>query len=167
MSSRLIGTVARGLCAPSVQPGTDLVDLVAHTVLAAAAQEGIILHSSDLVGVSGTMVARAQNNLVTVDQLAEEVREKFGEDATLGLLWPTFSTSYMAAVLRGIARGCKKLVLQLAYPLDESGRAVIGLESLFEMGVDPYEDTLSEEGYLSLFGEENGGSGSGREYMDY
>ena len=78
MSSRLIGTVARGLCAPSVQPGTDLVDLVAHTVLAAAAQEGIILHSSDLVGVSGTMVARAQNNLVTVDQLAEEVREKFG-----------------------------------------------------------------------------------------
>lgn len=167
MSSRLIGTVARGLCAPSVQPGTDLVDLVAHTVLAAAAQEGIILHSSDLVGVSGTMVARAQNNLVTVDQLAEEVREKFGEDATLGLLWPTFSTSYMAAVLRGIARGCKKLVLQLAYPLDESGRAVISLESLFEMGVDPYEDTLSEEGYLSLFGEENGGSGSGREYMDY
>ena len=167
MSSRLIGTVARGLCAPSVRPGSNLVELVANTVLAAAAQEGVILHSSDLVGVSGTMVARAQNNLVTVDQLAQEIREKFGEDATLGLLWPTFSTSYMAAVLRGIARGCKKLVLQLAYPLDETGRSVISLESLFEMGVDPYEDTLSEEGYLSLFGEESGGSGFGGEYMEY
>ena len=167
-SNRLIGTVARGLCAPTVFPGDDLVEITTRTVLDAAAHEGIILHRSDLIGVEGSMLARAQGNFVTVDALAAEVQEKFGEIATLGLLWPTFSTSYISAVLRGLARGCKKLVLQLAYPLDETGRAVINLETLFDMGVDPYEDTLSEASYLSLFGGENGmAQGCGGEYMDF
>ena len=168
MSSKLIGTVARGLCAPAFQPGDDLADIVARTVLAAASQEGIILHSSDTIGVAAPMVARSLKNYVTVDQLAALVREKYGENATLGVLWPTYSTSTFAALLKGLARGARKLVLQLAYPSDESGRRVMSLDALYDAGVDPFEDTLSEESYLSLFSEaEEQSINFGTEYMDF
>ena len=119
MSSKFIGTVARGLCAPTFQPGDDLADIVTRTVLAAASQEGIILRSTDIIGVAAPMVARSLQNYVTVDQLAALIREKYGENATLGVLWPTYSTSTFAALLKGLARGTRKLVLQLASELDK------------------------------------------------
>ena len=149
--TRMVGTVSRGVRAPIIRAGDDLVSIVSDSVLAAAQSEGFELRDRDVVAMTEAIVARAQGNYVTVDDIAEDVRNKLGGE-TVGVMFPILSRNRFAICLRGIAKGAKKIVLMLSYPSDEVGNHLIDLDLLDEKGVDPYKDVLSLEQYRELFG---------------
>ena len=149
--SRMVGTVSRGVRAPIIREGDDLKQIVTASVLAAAEQEGFAFHDRDIVAMTEAIVARAQGNYATVDDIAADVREKLG-GGTVGVIFPILSRNRFAICLRGIAKGAKKVVLMLSYPSDEVGNHLVDWDSLDEKGVDPYRDLLTLERYRELFG---------------
>lgn len=148
---RRIGTVSRGIRAPIIRKGDDIVSIVADSVLAAAESEGFRLNDKDVISVTEAVVARAQGNYATVDQIACDIRSKFDGNA-VGVIFPILSRNRFAICLKGIARGAKKIVLMLSYPSDEVGNHLVELELLDEKGVNPWTDVLSEERFRALFG---------------
>ena len=148
---RLIGTVARGIRAPIIREGDDLSSIVVDSVLSALRSENIEVRDRDVIAVTEAVVARAQGNYATVDQVAADVRAKFG-GGTLGVLFPILSRNRFSILLRGIARGADKIVLVLSYPSDEVGNHLVDLDLLDEKGVDPYRDVLSEADFREKFG---------------
>ena len=151
--SRMIGTVSRGVRAPIIRAGDDLAKIVTDCVLDASAEDGFAIRDRDVVAITESIVARVQGNYVSVDNIADDVRAKFGGE-TVGVIFPILSRNRFAICLRGIAKGCKKVVLMLSYPSDEVGNHLISLDAMDEAGVDPYKDVLSLEKYRSLFGYE-------------
>ena len=151
MEERRIGTVARGVRAPIIRQGDDIAGIVVNSVLEAAASEGLALRDKDVVAVTEAVVARAQGNYATVDQIASDIRAKF-PGGEFGVIFPILSRNRFAICLRGIARGAKKIVLMLSYPSDEVGNPLIDQDSVDAAGVDPYADVLTEEKYRALFG---------------
>lgn len=151
--SRMVGTVSRGLRAPIIRSGDDLVKIVTETVLAAAKDEeyGFKVHDRDIVAMTEAIVARAQGNYASVDDIAADVKAKLGGE-TVGVIFPILSRNRFAICLRGIAKGAKKIVLMLSYPSDEVGNHLIDVDLMDEKGVDPYRDVLSLEKYRELFG---------------
>ena len=150
--SRMIGTVSRGVRAPIIRRGDDIVEIVCESVLEAAVDGGYELRDKDVVAMTEAIVARAQGNYATVDDIACDVSAKFGADATIGVIFPILSRNRFAICLRGIAKGAGKVVLMLSYPSDEVGNHLVSLDALDEKGVDPYRDVLSLEKYRELFG---------------
>ena len=163
--SRMIGTVSRGVRAPIIRNGDDIVEIVADSVLKASEDAGFAFHDRDIVAMTEAIVARAQGNYATVDDIAEDVRAKFG-GGTVGVIFPILSRNRFAICLRGIAKGVKKIVLMLSYPSDEVGNHLISLDALDEKGVDPYRDVLSLEQYRALFGYEKH-TFTGVDYVEY
>ena len=148
---RLIGTVSRGVRAPIIRAGDDIAEIVVNSVLAAAESESVSLRDRDVVAVTEAVVARAQGNYATVDQIASDVRAKF-PGGEFGLILPILSRNRFAICLKGIARGAKKITLMLSYPSDEVGNHLIDLDSLDDAGIDPMKDVLTEERFRELFG---------------
>ena len=165
--SRMVGTVSRGLRAPIIRANDDLVQIVSDCVLEAARQEvdGFEVRNRDIVAMTEAIVARAQGNYVSVDDIAADVREKLGGE-TIGVIFPILSRNRFAICLRGIAAGAKKVVLMLSYPSDEVGNHLIDVDMMDEKGVDPYRDVLSLERYRELFGE-NKHTFTGIDYVAY
>ena len=126
---RLIGTVSRGVRAPIIRQGDDLVQIVADSVLKAAESEGFELRDKDVVAVTEAVVARAQGNYATIEQIAKDVHDRVGDD-TVGIIFPILSRNRFSICLKGIAMGCKKVVLMLSYPSDEVGNHLIPRNSL-------------------------------------
>ncbi len=151
--SRMIGTVSRGVRAPIIRAGDDLAKIVTDCVLEASADDGFAIRDRDVVAITESIVARVQGNYVSVDDIASDVRAKFG-GGTVGVIFPILSRNRFAICLRGIAKGCKKVVLMLSYPSDEVGNHLISLDAMDAAGVDPYKDVLSLERYRALFGYE-------------
>ena len=149
---RKVGTVSRGVRAPIIREGDDLAQIVVDSVLAAAESEGYSLRNRDVVAVTESVVARAQGNYASVDAVAADVRAKLGGE-TVGVIFPILSRNRFAICLRGIARGCKKIVLMLSYPSDEVGNELVSLDKLDAAGINPYSDVLTLEKYRELFGE--------------
>ena len=149
--SRVFGTVSMGLRAPIIRQGDDLVDVVVGSVMAAMDEEGLVPRDRDVVCMTEAIVARAQGNYVTVENIAADVKNKFGGE-TVGVIFPILSRNRFAICLRGIAMGCKKVVLMLNYPSDEVGNHLIDMDMLDEKGINPYSDILSEKEWRSLFG---------------
>ena len=149
--SRMLGTVSMGVRAPIIRQGDDLVEIVTGSILEAMKEDGLTPRDRDIVAMTEAIVARAQGNYVTVDNIAEDVRSKLG-GGTVGVIFPILSRNRFAICLRGIAKGCKKVVLMLSYPSDEVGNHLVDLDMLDEKGVDPYRDVLSEDRYRELFG---------------
>ncbi len=149
--SRTIGTVSMGLRAPIIRQGDDLAQIVIDTVDQAITQDGLIPRDRDVVAMTEAIVARAQGNYATVEQIAEDVRVKLGGE-TVGVIFPILSRNRFAICLRGIAMGCKKVVLMLSYPADEVGNHLIDWDMLDAHGIDPYRDVLTEAKYRELFG---------------
>ena len=163
--SRMVGTVSRGVRAPIIREGDDLKTIVTDSVLEAARQEGFALRDRDVVAMTEAIVARAQGNYATVDDIAADVREKLGGE-TVGVIFPILSRNRFAICLRGIAKGAKKIILMLSYPSDEVGNHLIDWDALDSKGVDPYRDVLSLEKYRELFGY-NKHRFTGVDYVDY
>ncbi len=162
---RYIGTVSRGVRAPIIRQGDDLVEIVADSVLKAAESEGFSLRDRDVVAVTEAVVARAQGNYASVDQIAKDVKAKLG-GGTIGVIFPILSRNRFAICLKGIAMGCKKMILMLSYPSDEVGNHLISEDALDESGVNPWSDVLTEERYRQLFGYEKHPF-TGVDYVDY
>jgi len=148
---RTVGTVVRGVRAPIIRQGDDLVKIVTDSVLGCAKAENITFHDKDVIAVTEAVVARAQGNYASVEQISADVRAKF-PGGTVGVLFPILSRNRFAICLKGIAGGAKKIVLQLRYPADEVGNHLVALDLLDEKGVDPWTDVLDEKRYRELFG---------------
>ena len=163
--SRMIGTVSRGVRAPIIKSGDDIVEIVTSSVLEASEDAGFKFNDKDIVAMTEAIVARAQGNYATVDDIASDVKAKFGGE-TVGVIFPILSRNRFAICLRGIAKGAKKVVLMLSYPSDEVGNHLVSLDLLDEKGVDPYKDVLSLEKYRELFGYEKHRF-TGVDYVEY
>ena len=163
--SRMIGTVSRGVRAPIIRSGDNLAEIVTASVLEAAASEGYEIRNRDIIAMTEAIVARAQGNYATVDDIAADVRAKFGGE-TVGVIFPILSRNRFAICLKGIARGVKKVVLMLSYPSDEVGNHLVSLDRLDEAGVDPYRDVLDLNKYRQLFGYEKHRF-TGVDYVEY
>lgn len=162
---RRVGTVSRGIRGPIIREGDNLVEITVDSVLEAAKEEGFELRDRDVIAVTESIVARAQGNYVTVDEIAQDVRAKLG-GGTVGVIFPILSRNRFAINLKGIAMGCKKVVLMLSYPSDEVGNALITYDQLDEAGINPYSDVLTLEKYRELFGE-NKHEFTGVDYVQY
>lgn len=149
--SRTVGAVSRGIRTPIIREGDDLVQIVKNSLLEAFVEENITVHDRDIVGVTEAVVARAQGNYASCDQIAADIRDKFG-DETVGIIFPILSRNRFSIVLKSIARGAKKIVLMLSYPSDEVGNHLISLDQLDEKGVNPWSTILDEKKYRELFG---------------
>ena len=149
--SRMIGTVSRGVRAPIIKEGDNIVDIVTTSILDAQKDAGFEFHDKDIVAMTEAIVARAQGNYATVDDIAQDVKAKFGGN-DVGVIFPILSRNRFAICLRGIAKGAKKVVIMLSYPSDEVGNHLIYLDDIDENCVDPYKDVLSLEKYRELFG---------------
>ena len=162
---RRVGTVSRGIRCPIIREGDDLAAIVADSVLEAAQYEGFELRDKDVIAVTESVVARAQGNYCTVDDIAADVKAKLGGE-TVGVIFPILSRNRFAICLRGIAKGCKKVVLMLSYPSDEVGNELVSLDKIDEAGINPYSDVLTLEQYRALFGE-NKHRFTGVDYVQY
>ena len=149
--SRMIGTVSMGVRAPIIREGDDLVEIVTGSIAEAMKEDGLKPRDRDIVAMTEAIVARAQGNYATVDNIADDVRAKLGGE-TIGVIFPILSRNRFAICLRGIAKGAKKIVLMLSYPSDEVGNHLLDLDLLDEKGVNPYSDVLTLERYRELFG---------------
>lgn len=148
---RTVGTISRGVRAPIIRQGDDLAQIVVDCVLAASQSEHFEIHDKDVIAITEAVVARSQGNYATTAQIAADVNQKFGDD-TVGILFPILSRNRFAICLKGIAMGCKKVVLMLSYPSDEVGNHLIDLDAMDEKGVNPWSDVLTEAQYRELFG---------------
>ena len=163
--SRMVGTVSRGVRAPIIRSGDNLVEIVTNSILEAAADDGFTIRDRDIVAMTEAIVARAQGNYASVDDIAEDVKAKLGGE-TVGVILPILSRNRFAICLRGIAKGSKKIVLMLSYPSDEVGNHLVSLDALDEKGVNPYSDVLTLEKYRELFGYEKHRF-TGVDYVEY
>ncbi len=162
---RCIGTVSRGVRGPIIREGDDIVQVVTDSVLAASRNHGIEFGEKDVVAVTESVVARAQGNYASTDQIAEDVKSKI-PGGVFGVIFPILSRNRFAMCLKGMAKGAKKIYLMLSYPSDEVGNHLISEEQMDEAGVDPYRDILTEEKYRSLFGYEKHRF-TGVDYIEY
>lgn len=162
---RRVGTVSRGIRCPIIREGDNLADIVATSVLEAAEFEGFPINDKDVISLTESIVARAQGNYATIDQIAQDVKNKLG-GGTVGVIFPILSRNRFAICLRGIARGAKKVVIMLSYPSDEVGNQLVSLDKVEEAGINPYSDVLSLEKYRELFGE-NKHEFTGMDYVAY
>ena len=163
--SRMVGTVSRGVRAPIIKSGDDLAKIVTDSILQAAKAENYEIRNRDIIAMTEAIVARAQGNYAKVDDIATDVKAKFGGE-TVGVIFPILSRNRFAICLKGIARGAKKVVIMLSYPSDEVGNHLISLDRIDEKGVDPYKDVLDVSTYRQLFGYEKHPF-TGVDYVEY
>lgn len=159
------GTISRGVRAPIIRQGDDLVKITADCVIAAAKQGGYEVQDKDVIAVTEAVLARSQGNYATTEQIAKDVSEKFG-DETVGLVLPIFSRNRFSMILKGISKGVKKLVVQLSYPSDEVGNSFVSPEKFYEKGVNPYTDVFTAEEFRKVFGDVKH-IFTGVDYIDY
>ncbi|MBO5010625.1 MAG: coenzyme F420-0:L-glutamate ligase [Clostridia bacterium] len=149
--SRMVGTVSRGVRAPIIRNGDDLASIVTSSILEAARDDGFVIRDRDIIAMTEAIVARAQGNYATTDDIAKDIQAKF-PDGTVGVIFPILSRNRFAVCLKGIAKGAKKVVLMLSYPSDEVGNHLVSLDALDEKGINPYSDVLTLAKYRELFG---------------
>ncbi|AQP52774.1 F420-0--gamma-glutamyl ligase [Vagococcus penaei] len=162
---RTVGTVTRGLRCPIINEGDSIENIVVDSVLNASKHEQFSIQDNDIVAITESIVARAQGNYASIDQIAKDIKAKFGDD-TIGVIFPILSRNRFSNILKGIARGAKKIVLMLSYPSDEVGNHLISLDLLDEKGINPWTDTLTEVQFRELFGFEKHRF-TGVDYVEY
>ena len=162
---RRVGTVSRGIRCPIIREGDDLASIVVDSVIEASEIEGFQLHDKDVISITESIVARAQGNYATVDDIAKDIKEKF-KDQTIGVIFPILSRNRFAICLKGIARRAKKIDLMLSYPSDEVGNELVSIDMIDEANINPYSTILSLEEYRKLFGY-NKHEFTGVDYVEY
>ena len=162
---RLIGTVSMGIRAPIIREGDDIAEFVVDSVISAAKSEGFALRDRDIVAITEAVIARAQGNYATINQVASDVKAKFNT-GTIGVVFPILSRNRFSVCLKGIARGTRKRVVMLSYPADEVGNHLVSLDALDDKGINPWTDVLTEEKYRELFGV-NKHPFTGVDYVEY
>lgn len=147
---KTFGTISRGIKTPIIKEGDDLVKIVCDSVINATKKENITLQDRDVVAITEAVVGISQGNYATVDQIAKDVKNKYG-DETVGLVFPILSRNRFSMLLKGIAKGVKKLVIQLSYPQDEVGNALVEPELMYETDINPYKDVFTGDEFNKKF----------------
>lgn len=150
--SRTQGTVARGIRTPIVREGDNVVDIVFHSVALAVEAEKLQLKDKDVIGITESLVARAQGNYCTTSDIAKDIDDMF--DDHIGVVFPILSRNRFSLILKGIVESGKKVTLLLSYPSDEVGNHLMSLDKLDELKINPYDKILTEKDYRDLFGKE-------------
>lgn len=163
--TRAVGTVVRGLRSPIINQGDNIVKIVVDTVLNGSKIEGFSIENRDIVSITESVIARAQGNYATIDDIATDIKEKFGDD-TIGVIFPILSRNRFASCLSGIARGSKSIVLLLSYPSDEVGNHLVDIDELDVKGINPWTDVLTESEFREHFGY-NKHPFTGVDYIEY
>ena len=163
--SRMVGTISRGVRAPIIRNGDNLVDIVTSSILEAAEDDGFVIRDRDIIAMTEAIVARAQGNYASTDDIAADIKAKYPQ-GEVGVIFPILSRNRFAVCLRGIAKGAKKVVLMLSYPSDEVGNHLVSLDALDEKGINPYTDVLDLAKYRELFGYEKHRF-TGVDYVEY
>lgn len=161
---RTIGTTARGIRTPIVKEGDDIVNIVVDSVITAAESENIEFRDRDVVGITESLVARAQGNYVNIDDIGKDVADKFPNE--IGLIFPILSRNRFSILLKGIAKSNRKIHLLLSYPSDEVGNHLMDVDKMDDLGINPFTDTLSEKEYREKFGEKVVHPFTGIDYID-
>ena len=164
-NERRIGTISCGIRMPIIREGDDLATIVTDGVIEACKTPGFALRDRDVIAVTESIVARAQGNYASVDDIASDIKKKYG-DNTIGVIFPILSRNRFAVCLKGIARGASKIVLMLSYPSDEVGNALLSFDQMDQAGIDPYRDIITLERYRELFGV-NPHEFTGVDYVQY
>ncbi len=149
---RYLGTISRGIRTPIIQKGDNIVEVTVDSVIKTAQKSNFELYDNDVIAITESVVARAQGNFASIDDIAQDIQSKFGQESTIGVVFPITSRNRFSICLSGIARAAKKVVLMLSYPADEMGNHLITLDQLDENNVNPWSDVLTEERYRELFG---------------
>lgn len=160
------GVTSRGIMTPIFKQGDDPISMTCDAVLSAAQQEGFAIDNDDIIGVTESVVARTQGNYATCEQIAADVRAKFG-GGDMGIVFPILSRNRFAIILKALAMSCEKLYIQLSYPADEVGNALLSLELLDEKGVNPYRDNFDEAGFRRVFGKQTVHPFTGVDYIEF
>ena len=163
--SRHVGTVSVGIRLPIIKKGSDLASIVVDSVLAAE-EDGFKIKDRDVIAITESIVARSQGNYAKISDIAADVKNKFGKDATIGVIFPILSRNRFSILLKGIALGVKKIYLMLSYPSDEVGNSFLSYDELDAKGVNPYSDVLSLDEFRKLFGKKVH-EFTGVDYIDY
>ena len=163
---RYTGVTSRGIITPIFQAGDDLVEKISDSVVAAAQNEHFELHDRDILGVTEAVVARTQGNYATCEQIAADVRTKLGGEE-MAIVFPILSRNRFAIMLKAIAMGCKKLYVQLSYPSDEVGNALLTYDEIDAKGVNPYSDSFTEAEFRKVFGNNTVHRFTGVDYIEY
>lgn len=161
----MVGTVVRGLRAPIIKEGDDIAKIVVETVTNAASSEGYDIQNRDIVTITESIVARAQGNYASVDSIAEDVVNKFG-NSEFGVIFPILSRNRFAVILRGLSKRAKKIFLMLSYPSDEVGNHLVDMDLVDVKGVNPWTDVLTEKQFRDYFGYVNHPF-TGVDYIEY
>ena len=163
--SKYVGTTSRGIRLPIIKKGDNLADMVVTSVLEASKNEPFAINDKDVIAITESVVARSQGNYATVDDIAKDVHDKF-QGGEIGVIFPILSRNRFSILLKGMARGAKKIYLMLSYPSDEVGNALLTYDELDEKNINPYSDVLSLEEYRKLFGHKVH-EFTGVDYIDY
>ena len=162
---RLVGTVSRGIRCKIIKEGDDLANIVVNSVIDASKESNFEIKDKDVIAITESVVARAQGNYATINDIALDVKNKFNSD-TIGVIFPILSRNRFAILLKGIATGVKKIFLMLSYPSDEVGNSLLTYDELDEKNVNPYSDVLTLKQYRELFGYKKH-EFTGVDYIDY
>ena len=162
---RKVGVTSRGIRLPIIKEGDKLDGIVVNSLLEASKAEGFNFHDKDVVCITESIVARSQGNYATVDNIAEDIKNKF-PSGEFGVIFPILSRNRFSILLKGFARGAKKIFLMLSYPSDEVGNALLTWDEVDEKGINPYSDVLSLKQYRDLFGTKKH-EFTGVDYIDY
>jgi len=148
---RTVGTVARGIRTPIIKKGDDLVSIVVNSLLKAAEAENFQIRDRDVLGITESLLARAQGNYASIDDISKDIKNKF--PSTIGLVFPILSRNRFSIILKGIISSGRKVVLLLSYPSDEVGNHLMDVDRMDELNINPYADVLTESDYRRLFGD--------------
>lgn len=160
---RAVGTTARGIRAPIIKEGDNLINIVVDSIIRATEVESFELNDDDIVGITESLVARAQGNYASIDNITEEINSKFDED--IGIVFPILSRNRFAIILKAIALSNKKIHLLLNYPSDEVGNQLMDIDKMNEFNINPHTDVLTEEKYRELFGNDTTHPFTGMDYV--
>lgn len=149
---RYIGTRTFGLRAPIIEKGDDLVEIVSKSVKDASESHNIEINDKDVVCVTESLVARAQGNYASIDQIAKDINNKFDGDE-LVVLFPILSRNRFSILLKAIAKSGKKLHICLSYPQDEVGNYLMDEMDLFNSDINPYKDVLDLDEFRKVAGD--------------
>lgn len=162
---RTVGTTSRGIITPIIKEGDDLINIVVDSVLKSMENEKYNLNDRDVLGITESMVARAQGNYIPIDDITVDINRNF--DGDIALLYPIISRNRFSLILKAIAETGKKIYLFLNYPSDELGNQLMDVDEMYEKGINPYTDHLTEKRYRELFGKKVCHPFTGIDYVDF
>lgn len=162
--NRYVGTVVRGIRTPIIKRGDNLIEIIFDSLIKAVEYENINFKNKDVVAVTESLVARAQGNYATIDNIATDIESKYSD--SIGIVFPILSRNRFSVVLKGIAKAKKKIYILLSYPTDEVGNHLISTEALYEKGINPYSEVLTEKEFRHIFGDSLKHQFTGIDYIE-